>query len=52
MWLVASFAHAQNRGVYPLGLSAINSGVSAAPGLTYNNSFLFYARDESGGSQW
>ena len=49
MWLVASFAHAQNRGVYPLGLSAINSGVSAAPGLTYNNSFLFYARDEQVG---
>ena len=46
---VASFAHAQNRGVYPLGLSAINSGVSAAPGLTYNNSFLFYARDEQKG---
>ena len=49
MWLVAGFAHAQNRGVYPLGLSAINSGVSAAPGLTYNNSFLFYARDEQVG---
>jgi hypothetical protein len=43
--------HAQNRGVYPLGLSAINSGVSAAPGFSYNNSFLFYARDEQvGGS--
>jgi hypothetical protein len=49
MWLVATSAHAQNRGVYPLGLSAINSGVSAAPGLTYNNSFLFYARDEQVG---
>lgn len=49
MWLVASFAHAQNRGVYTLGLSAINSGVSAAPGLTYNNNFLFYARDEQVG---
>ncbi|HXZ60515.1 MAG TPA: transporter [Steroidobacteraceae bacterium] len=41
--------HAQNRGVYPLGLSAINSGVSAEPGLTYNNSFLFYSRDEQKG---
>lgn len=49
MWLVATSAHAQNRGVYPLGLSAINSGVSAAPGVTYNNSFLFYARDEQKG---
>jgi hypothetical protein len=47
--LVASSGHAQNRGVYPLGLSAINSGVSAAPGLTYNNSFLFYSRDEQKG---
>jgi hypothetical protein len=49
LWLTASFAQAQNRGVYPLGLSAINSGVSAAPGLTYNNSFLFYARGEQKG---
>jgi len=49
MWLAATHAHAQNRGVYPLGLSAINSGVSAAPGLTYNNSFLFYSRDEQKG---
>jgi hypothetical protein len=48
-WLVVTTAHAQNRGVYPLGLSAINSGVSAAPGLTYNNSFLFYSRDEQKG---
>jgi hypothetical protein len=50
MWVVASPAPAQNRGVYPLGLSAINSGVSAAPGLTYNNNFLFYARDEQKGA--
>ncbi|MBS0581072.1 MAG: transporter [Proteobacteria bacterium] len=49
MLLVAGLAHAQNRGVYPLGLSALNSGVSAAPGLTYNNSFLFYARSEQVG---
>lgn len=48
--LVTTAAHAQNRGVYPLGLSAINSGVSAAPGLTYSNSFLFYSRDEQKGS--
>jgi hypothetical protein len=47
--LIATSAGAQNRGVYPLGLSAINSGVSAAPGITYNNSFLFYARDEEQG---
>jgi hypothetical protein len=47
--LAMTSAHAQNRGVYPLGLSAINSGVSASPGLTYNNSFLFYSRDEQKG---
>ena len=42
-------ALAQNRGVYPLGLSAINSGVTPDAGLTYNNAFLFYARDEQKG---
>ena len=47
-WAMA--APAQNRGVYPLGLSAINSGVSAEPGLTYNNSFLFYSRSEQKGA--
>ena len=46
----ATAAHAQNRGVYPLGLSAINSGVSAEPGLAYNNSFLFYSRSEQKGA--
>jgi hypothetical protein len=42
-------ALAQNRGVYPLGMSATNSGVVADPGWTYANAFLFYARDESRG---
>jgi hypothetical protein len=50
LWLCASAAPAQNRGVYPLGLSAINSGVSAEPGLTYNNAFLFYSRSEQKGA--
>jgi hypothetical protein len=50
VWLCATAALAQNRGVYPLGLSAINSGVSAEPGLTYNNSFLFYSRNEQKGA--
>jgi hypothetical protein len=49
VWLVATSAHSQNRGVYPLGLSAINSGVSPEPGVTYNNSFLFYSRSEQKG---
>src|ERR1043165_1377918 len=48
--LCANTVQAQNRGVYPLGLSAINSGVSAEPGLTYNNSFLFYSRSEQKGA--
>lgn len=42
-------ALAQVRGVYPLGMSATNSGVMARPGFTYVNNFLFYARDESVG---
>ena len=50
IWSWAPAAQAQNRGVYPLGLSAINSGVSAEPGLTYNNSFLFYSRSEQKGA--
>jgi hypothetical protein len=49
VWSCAPAAQAQNRGVYPLGLSAINSGVSSEPGLTYNNSFLFYSRSEQKG---
>ncbi len=49
VWFVATSAQSQNRGVYPLGLSAINSGVGPEPGLTYNNSFLFYSRSEQKG---
>ena len=40
-------AHAQNRGVYPLGMSALNSGVGPAQGFTYGNQLLFYARDRA-----
>jgi hypothetical protein len=40
---------AQNRGVYPLGMSATNAGVTPEPGLTYANQLLFYARDTSRG---
>jgi hypothetical protein len=42
-------AWAQNRGVYPLGMSAVNSGITAAAGFTYSNLFLYYSRDESKG---
>ena len=38
-------ADAQIRGVYPLGMSATNSGVTPESGFTYANQFLFYARD-------
>jgi len=44
---VGETARAQNRGVYPLGMSAVGSGVMPAPGFTYSNLFLFYARDRS-----
>jgi hypothetical protein len=37
---------AQIRGVYPLGMSATNSGITPDSGLTYSNSFLSYFRDE------
>jgi len=36
----------QSRGVYPLGMSATNSGVTPASGFTYSNQLLFYSRDE------
>jgi hypothetical protein len=40
-------ARAQNRGVYPLGMSATNSGMTPGPGLTYVNQLLFYSRDHA-----
>jgi hypothetical protein len=43
----AGSAHAQNRGVYPLGMSALNSGITPNPGFTYTNQFLYYSRDEA-----
>jgi hypothetical protein len=42
-------AEAQNRGVYPLGLSALNSGVMPESRFTYSNLFLYYSRNESKG---
>ncbi|MFL5536303.1 MAG: transporter, partial [Gemmatimonadales bacterium] len=38
---------AQNRGVYPLGMSAIGSGIMPASGISYSNQFLFYSRNRS-----
>ena len=40
---------AQNRGVYPLGMSATNSGVTPEPGFTYVNQLLIYSRNKSKG---
>lgn len=40
---------AQNRGVYPLGMSATNSGVTPEVGFTYVNQLLIYTRDKSKG---
>src|SRR5436190_23476007 len=47
---LARTTSAQNRGVYPLGMSATNSGVTPEPGFTYANQLLIYTRDESKGS--
>src|SRR5215831_12335263 len=46
MVFFASPAGTQSRGVYPLGMSATNSGVTPGPGFTYSNQLLFYARNE------
>ncbi len=46
MALFAPLAGAQSRGVYPLGMSATNSGVTPEAGFTYSNQLLFYSRDE------
>jgi len=43
---LVSPAKAQVRGVYPLGMSATNSGVTPESGFTYSNLFLFYSRDQ------
>ena len=40
---------AQVRGVYPLGMSSTNSGVTPESGMSYVNQFLFYSRDEAKG---
>jgi len=48
-FLLTGQARAQNRGVYPLGMSATNSGVTPQPGFTYVNQLLIYSRDKSKG---
>jgi len=44
--VVPASASAQVRGVYPLGMTATNSGVTSEPGFSYVNQFLIYTRDE------
>src|SRR5262249_47545843 len=44
--VMSGVVQGQVRGVYPLGMSAVNSGVTPEFGLTYSNLFLFYSRDE------
>ncbi len=43
---IVSPVEGQVRGVYPLGMSATNSGVTPESGFTYSNMFLFYSRDQ------
>jgi len=45
--MLVTRVEAQNRGVYPLGMSAVNSGLMPPPGFTYTNQLLSYARDEA-----
>src|SRR5215470_16441968 len=47
--MMALPAAAQVRGVYPLGMSATNSGVTPESGISYVNQFLFYSRDQAKG---
>ena len=47
VFLIPAGAYAQSRGVYPLGMTAVGSGVTPDFGFTYANQLLFYSRDES-----
>ncbi len=45
--IAAGPARTQNRGVYPLGMSALNSGITPESGFSYTNQLLLYARDQA-----
>ena len=47
VFCLATRSQAQSRGVYPLGMSALNSGITPEPGFTYSNQLLFYSRDQA-----
>jgi len=46
IFLCGGLVNGQVRGVYPLGMSATNSGVTPAPGFTYVNQLLIYSRSQ------
>ena len=48
-FVVLAPVQAQVRGVYPVGMSATNSGVTPESGVTYSNLFVFFSRDEEKG---
>jgi hypothetical protein len=47
MLLAAIPTQAQNRGVYPLGMTATNSGITPPAGFTYSNQLLYYSRSQA-----
>src|SRR6476659_6754167 len=47
VFCLATRSQSQSRGVYPLGMSALNSGITPEPGFTYSNQLLFYSRDQA-----
>src|SRR4029077_539589 len=49
-FVVLTPVQAQVRGVYPVGMSTTNSGVTPEAGITYSNLFVFFSRDEEKGS--
>ena len=51
MFFASTAARSQVRGVYPVGMSATNSGVTPEAGITYSNLFVFFSRDEKRDSE-
>lgn len=49
--VVVSVIHGQVRGVYPVGMSATNSGVTPQSGFSYSNLLAIYSRNEFRGTR-